>query len=156
MKIACFWWYRTITKKNKIMHNLLIQNSQLVSAKIGTTPAAGKDFKISDTGNITTKNVKLYGISAYTADQLAKSVDGSTTISAAAAKGLTVTLQDTRNNTPLQSVPYMELVRSANGGLMVMIEPIEIDLSKCYITIVDTTGLSVGQVALFNVYYELV
>ena len=138
------------------MHNLTVKNSQLVSAKISTNPTAGKSFKINETGNITTNNVMLYGISAYTADQLAKSLEDNTVISAAAAKGLVVTIQDNNNNTPIQSIPYMELVRASNSGLVLMISPVEVDLSKCFISIVDATGLSLNEVAVFNVYYDLV
>ena len=60
---------------------------------------------------------------------------------------------NSNNEEQIQRIPLYDIIRSNNGGFYVLIEPITINLTKCYIELVDTTGLTTGEVVCFNFIY---
>lgn len=136
------------------MHNLIVHKSQLVTARIETAPHVNKEFKFKDVGNLSRNNVMVYGITAYTRDELTKSPNDKAVVSAAGAKGLLVTLQDNENNEPVHLMPYTEMVRAKNSGLILLTKPMILDLTQCKIQISDAAGLAIDEEAVFNVFYE--
>lgn len=140
------------------MDNLIIQNSQLVQAVINSSaPAYGQTYYFEDIPNISTGNIKLWGIEAYTDTQAAKSPDGLTVIANADAKNLAVTLVTTQDNfKQVENQPYYNFIRSNNGGLMVSLAGIQVQLTKCYIRLLGAGTLAQDQTALFNLYYTTI
>ena len=138
------------------MNNIIIKNSQLVTATIEGTPTVNRRYKFNDIPNLSRNNIVLYGIEAYSASQLANTSDGQDVVSLADTLGLTVTLKDNNQNEFIYQMPYYNLIRSENGGFVILIEPKIINLTDCYVQINNTLGLVNGDQAVFNFYYDFV
>lgn len=138
------------------MNNIILKNSQLVTAEISGTPTVGRKYKFDDIPNLSRNNIILYGIEAFSATQLATSPDGSDVISAADSIYVLVTLKDNQNNEFVYQMPYYDLIRSNNGGFVVLLEPKIINLTDCYVEITGAGALADGDKAVFNFYYDFV
>jgi len=138
------------------MNNIIVKQSQTVTATITGTPSANRKYKFDDIPNLSRNNIVLYGIEAFTASQLSKTSDGSDVIAAVDSLGVTVTLKDNQNVEFIYQIPYTDLVRSNNGGFVILLEPKLINLTDCYIQINDALALADGDKAVFNFYYDLV
>lgn len=136
------------------MNNIIVKNSQLVTATFDGTPTVNRRYKFDDIPNLSRNNVILYAIEAYSADQLVKTQDGSHVIDAAATPGLTVTLKDNNNNEFIYQMPYYNLIRSQNGGFVILLEPKIINLTDCYVQINSVGSIATGDKAVFNFYYD--
>lgn len=138
------------------MNNIIVKQSQLVTATFDGTPTVNRRYKFDDIPNLSRNNIILYGIEAYSAAQLVKSADGSDVIAAADTLGVTVTLKDNQNNEFVYQMPYFNLIRSNNGGFVILLEPKIINLTDCYVQINSALGLADGDKAVFNFYYDFV
>ena len=88
------------------MNNIIIKNSQLVTATIEGIPTVNRRYKFNDIPNLSRNNIVLYGIEAYSASQLANTSDGQDVVSLADTLGLTVTLKDNNQNEFIYQMPY--------------------------------------------------
>jgi len=138
------------------MNNIIIKNSQLVTATIEGTPTVNRRYKFNDIPNLSRNNIVLYGIEAYSASQLTKTSDGQDVIALADTLGITVTLKDNNQNEFVYQMPYYNLIRNENGGFVILLEPKIINLTDCYIQINSVAGLATGDQAVFNFYYDFV
>ena len=138
------------------MNNIIVKNSQLVTATINGTPTINRRYKFDDIPNLSRNNIILYGIEAYSAAQLVNTSDGADVISAADTLGVTVTLKDNQNNEFIYQMPYYNLIRSNNGGFVILLEPKVINLTDCYVQINNALALADGDKAVFNFYYDFV
>jgi len=138
------------------MNNIIVKNSQLVTATINGTPTINRRYKFDDIPNLSRNNIILYGIEAYSAAQLVNTSDGADVISAADTLGVTVTLKDNQNNEFIYQMPYYNLIRSNNGGFVILLEPKVINLTDCYIQINNALSIAEGDKAVFNFYYDFV
>lgn len=138
------------------MNNIIVKQSQLVTASIDGTPTVNRKYKFDDIPNLSRNNIILYGIEAYSAAQLVSTSDGSDVISAADSLGVTVTLKDNQNNEFIYQMPYTNLIRSNNGGFVILLEPKVINLTDCYVQINNALALADGDKAVFNFYYDFV
>ena len=59
------------------MNNIIVKQSQLVTATIDGTPTVNRRYKFNDIPNLSRNNIILYGIEAYSASQLSNTSDGS-------------------------------------------------------------------------------
>ena len=138
------------------MNNIIIKQSQLVTATFEGTPTVNRRYKFDDIPNLSRNNIILYGIEAYSAAQLSNTSDGSDVVSAADSLGVTVTLKDNQNNEFVYQMPYYNLIRSNNGGFVILLEPKIINLTDCYVQINNVGTLANGDKAIFNFYYDFV
>jgi hypothetical protein len=138
------------------MNNIIIKNSQLVTATFEGTPTVTRRYKFNDIPNLSRNNIVLYGIEAYSAAQLTNTSDGQDVIAAADALGVTVTLKDNNQNEFVYQMPYYNLIRSQNGGFVILLEPKIINLTDCYVQINNVAGITAGDQAVFNFYYDFV
>jgi hypothetical protein len=136
------------------MNNIIIKNSQLVTATFEGTPTVNRRYKFNDIPNLSRNNIILYGIEAFSASQLSKTSDGSDVIAAADTLGVTVTLKDNENNEFIYQIPYFDLIRSNNGGFVILLEPKIINLTDCYVQINNVLGIQTGDQAVFNFFYD--
>lgn len=136
------------------MNNIIIKQSQLVTSKIDSaSPTIGRKYKFDDIPNLSRNNIILYGIEAFTGDQLANAPDGSEIIAQSDSTAVIVTLKDNQNNEFVYQMPLYNLVRSQNGGFVILLEPRIINLTDCYVQITSPiTGT--GFTCLFNFYYD--
>ena len=138
------------------MNNIIIKQSQLVTATFEGTPTVNRRYKFDDIPNLSRNNIILYGIEAYSAAQLSNTSDGSDVVAAADSLGITVTLKDNQNNEFIYQMPYYNLIRSNNGGFVILLEPKIINLTDCYVQINNVGALANGDKAVFNFYYDFV
>ena len=138
------------------MNNIIIKQSQLVTATIDGTPTVNRRYKFNDIPNLSRNNIILYGIEAYSASQLSNTSDGSDVVALADTLGITVTLKDNQNNEFIYQMPYYNLIRSENGGFVILLEPKIINLTDCYVQINNVLSLADGDEAVFNFYYDFV
>lgn len=138
------------------MNNIIVKQSQLVTATFDGTPTVNRRYKFDDIPNLSRNNIVLYGIEAYSADQLSNTSDGSDVLASADTLGVTVTLKDNQNNEFIYQMPYYNLIRSNNGGFVILLDPKVINLTDCYVQINNTLGLVSGDKAVFNFYYDFV
>jgi hypothetical protein len=138
------------------MNNIIVKQSQLVTATFDGTPTVNRRYKFDDIPNLSRNNIILYGIEAYSAAQLVSTSDGSDVVAAADTLGVTVTLKDNQNNEFMYQMPYYNLIRSNNGGFVILLEPKIINLTDCYVQINNALGLADGDKEVFNVYYDFV
>lgn len=136
------------------MNNLVIKRSQIVEAKLQGNLAVGNRYYFKDIPNLSRNNVVIYGIEAFTDSELSVAPSGSTTVGA--STGIVVTLRDNQKKEFMYNVPYYTLIRANNAGLIVMMKPRIINLTDCYVSLTDTTGLTLNEVAAFNLYYDLI
>lgn len=138
------------------MNNLLIKRSQLVEAKITGTPATGVRYTFTEIPNLSRNNIMLYGLEVVTGGQLTATPNGNTNIVDADQPKVVVTLKDNNNLEFVYQFPLYSLVRSNNGGFVTLIEPRIINLTDCYVQLVDTTGIASNEVVTFNFYYDII
>lgn len=136
------------------MNNLVIKRSQIVEAKLQGSLAVGNRYYFQDIPNLSRNNVVVYGIEAFTDSELSVAPSGSTTVGS--STGIVVTLRDNQKKEFMYQVPYYTLIRANNAGLIVMMKPRIINLTDCYVSLTSTTGLSLNEVAAFNLYYDLI
>lgn len=138
------------------MNNLIIKRSQIVEAQINGSPAIGKKYNFLEIPNISRNNIILYGIEAFTANQLSKTPNNNVVIPVADQTGVVVTLRDNSKREFVYQIPYFTLIRANNGGFIVMVKPRIINLTDCYIQIVQVGTITTQMVAAFNLYYSIV
>jgi len=136
------------------MNNLVIKRSQIVEAKLQGSLAVGNRYYFQDIPNLSRNNVVVYGIEAFTDSELSVAPSGATTVGS--STGIVVTLRDNQKKEFTYQVPYYTLIRANNAGLIVMMKPRIINLTDCYVSLTATTGLSLNEVAAFNLYYDLI
>ena len=138
------------------MNNLIIKRSQLLEAQFVSTPAVGKKYQFTEIPNLSRNNIIVYGIEAFTQTQLAVTPNNNTPISSSAQDQLVVTLVDNNNKERIYQLPYYTAIRSLNGGFVLMFKPFILNVTRSYVQITSTTGISQNEVAVFNVYYSIV
>lgn len=136
------------------MINLVIKRSQIVEAKLAGSLAVGNRYFFQDIPNLSRNNIIVYGIEAFTDAQLAVAPSGLTTVGT--STGIVVTLRDNQKQEFMYQVPYFTLIRANNAGLIIMLKPRILNLTDCFINLTATTGLTLNEVAVFNLYYDLI
>ena len=136
------------------MNNLVIKRSQIVEAKLQGNLAVGNRYYFKDIPNLSRNNVVIYGIEAFTDSELSVAPSGATTVGT--STGIVVTLRDNQKKEFMYNVPYYTLIRANNAGLIVMMKPRILNLTDSYISLTNTTGLTLNEVAAFNLYYDLI
>jgi hypothetical protein len=136
------------------METAVIKTSQLVEAQMIGTLAIGNEFKFSDNQEISNNNILLYALQAYSAAQLSKSpISQNTVVAAAGVPSVAVTFVDDTNTEVVQNIPLYDIIRSNNGGFYTLVKPLKVNLTKCYIKLVNTTSVNANEVVLFNFIY---
>jgi hypothetical protein len=65
-------------------------------------------------------------------------------------------LVDNNNKERIYQLPYYTAIRSLNGGFVLMFKPFILNVTRSYVQLTNTTGVSANQVAVFNIYYSIV
>ena len=136
------------------MNNLVIKRSQQIQFVLAGSVATGRRYFATDIPNLSRNNVVVYGIEFFTASQQATTPTGLTCVST--STGIAVTLRDNKKQEFMYQVPMYTLIRSNNAGLIVLLKPRIINLTDCYVTVTNTSGLNAGEAVSANLYYDLV
>lgn len=136
------------------MNNLVIKRSQIVEAKLSGSLAVGKRYNFTDIPNLSRNNIVIYGFEAFTTSQLTVTPTGNSVVPA--STGIVITWRDTNKQEFIYQIPMYTTIRANNAGLIVLLQPRVINLTDSYVSLTDTTGLSLNQSVAINVYYDLV
>ena len=139
-----------------MIDNLVIKRSQLVEAQITGSPAVGKRYQFTEVPNISRNNIIIYGFECFTAAQLAVTPNNNTVIASTVSDQLCVTLVDNDNQERIYQLPYYTAIRSLNYGFVFRVKPFIMNLTRSYIQITNTSGLSASEVVCLNLYYSIV
>jgi hypothetical protein len=131
----------------------IIKNSYLIEVNI-TTPAVGQRYYFLDVPTLRAPYVFINGVEAYTADQVTFSPLNAPIITQSGSTGVTITFA-VKESEDIYQMPYFSYVAGYNSGIIRELANKQINLTKSYITILDTTNIVAGQSALFNVYYQV-
>lgn len=128
----------------------IIENSYLVEINLGT-PAVQKRINFQFVPQL--EGSQIYCIQSFSDSDVTLSPNGSTPVSTAGLASCTVTFC-IGDDEKLYIVPLSDL-RSGNiAGFQRMFANLKINLTKSYVTIQSTTGLSANQCILFNFIYR--
>ena len=136
------------------MNNLVIKRSQIVEAKLSGSLAVGKRYNFTDIPNLSRNTLVIYGWESFTTSQLTVTPTGNSVVPV--STGIVITWRDTNKQEFIYQIPMYTTIRANNAGLIVLLQPRVINLTDSYVTLTDTTGLSVNQSVAINLYYDLV
>lgn len=128
-----------------------IKNSYFTTVSIPATGAGTKAFFQYDP---ILENKKFIGLEVVSASQLSVAPDNSTMIVEADVPKFTLVLQDMRSTDKVYQTPLNTFYPAANGGIIRSLDDIDVNITKSYIQIVDSTGLAAGESVGFNFYFE--
>ena len=136
------------------MNNLVIKRSQIVEAKLSGSLAVGKRYNFTDIPNLSRNSLVIYGFESFTTSQLTVTPTGNSVVPV--STGIAITWRDTNKQEFIYQIPMYTTIRANNAGLIVLLQPRVINLTDSYVTLTDTTGLTVNQSVAINLYYDLV
>jgi hypothetical protein len=127
-----------------------IKNSYLIEVNLGSTvPGAGANLTFQDYPQL--RNIYVTGVEVLDVTTCAVSPSGKTTVNT--LSGITVTLIDKFNQEQIKQYPAADLNPEVRSGFYRDFVPFALQLTKSFITILSTTGLSANQSVLLNVFY---
>lgn len=129
-----------------------IIRSYLIEINLGATlPGAGSQIFIQDYPTL--RNVFLCGVMSYSSTTLTTSPAGRASITLSGETSITATFVDVFNQEIIHNYPLRDLDPYTTGGFYRDYNPFKLQLTKSYITIFSTTGLSANQSVLLNILY---
>ena len=131
---------------------MIINRSYLVELNLPSI-SVGQRFFFLDVPQLRYNAVVIEGVEGFINTGLVSSPNGKNIISATGQLNLVVTLVVDETEEHYQ-IPYYTLVSGNNAGLIREFNNKRINLVKSYITILNTTGLTAGESAIFNFYYR--
>lgn len=135
------------------MNNVIFENSILVELPIPSTPAAGQQLTFNDVPLLRGK--KIYGIICHlNGVDYTKSTTGNDIIDATKAKGSVLTLSTTKSDYPVYQLPIYDLSAVQNAGEIRLFNDIPLDITKSYITIIDSSTMAQNDTFAFTFLYH--
>lgn len=127
-----------------------ILRSYLAEVNLGTTtPGNGQNINIQDYPQL--REVYICGIEIFDSNQLAISPSGKTVVPT--LDGLTITLMDKFNMEMIYQYPVFDLNPANVGGFYRDFKPFYLQLTKSYITVLDSSTVSANQSVMLNIFY---
>lgn len=127
-----------------------ILRSYLAEVNLGTTtPGKGQNVNIQDYPQL--RDVYITGVEVFDENQLAQSPSGKAVVNT--LTGITLTLMDKFNMEMLYQYPTFDLNPANVGGFYRDFKPFALQLTKSFITILDTTGLAANESVMLNFFY---
>ena len=127
-----------------------ILRSYLTEINLGTTqPGNGQNINFTDYAEL--RDIYITGIEAFDVNQVSISPSGKTVVSA--LTGITITLLDVFNQEIIKSYPTFDLNPANVGGFYRDLLPFPLQLTKCYISILNNAGLNASESVIFNILY---
>jgi hypothetical protein len=134
--------------------NVVTAFSYTTEVKLNTTPAVGDRIPFNDIPILRQGQVKIQGIKCYDATALTKSPNNNTVVAALAVSGLTLTFQVDANEEQVKEVPVYDCIPYYNGGIIRAFNNLQINLTKSYLVVEDTTNLTGGTSLVVEFVYE--
>jgi hypothetical protein len=129
-----------------------IYRSYLIEVNLGASvPGAGSQVYINDYPTL--RNVWMCGVMSHTNSTLNTSPSGRAAITPTGEQSITATFVDKFNMEIIHNYPLRDLDPFYTSGFYRDYKPFQLQLTKSYITINATTGLSANQSVLLNILY---
>lgn len=140
------------------MDNSVILKSQIVEAQVAGTVTTGRRYNFLDVPNLSRNNIVIYAIEALGYTQLKATPTGNTVVGGGATTDVSdqivFTLVDADNNQYVYQFPVYSAVRSNNPtGSIIKLAPRKLNLTSCFIQLVDGTDIAANESQPFNIYY---
>lgn len=133
--------------------NTIIYRSLTVEVQL-TSISAGNQFLFPDNQIIRGQGIKVYGIETYTSSTVGYSPSGYAMVSDAGASNLTLNFLDDQSINLVNQMPYQALNSYIMSGTVREFKPFRMVLTKSFVSISNTTNLSVNQAILVNLIYK--
>ena len=130
---------------------LIISRSYLVEVNLANAVSTGARYNFLDVPQL--RKVYVQGVEAFDITGLAVSPNGKTIVSAAGSLSVIVTLC-VGDKEDIYQIPYYTLVAKNNGGIIREFANKMINLTKSYVQLVGTAGLTANESCIFNFYYK--
>lgn len=138
------------------MNNLVIKRSQLVEFQVTGTPTTLKRYAPIPVPNLSRNNILLYGVEAFTSDQLSDTPSGNAVVNSLQQSQAVLTFIDVNKDQFIYNFPLFSMIRGNVGGFVTLFSPRLINLTDCYLQLTDAAGILTDQVVAVNLYYQLV
>jgi hypothetical protein len=138
------------------MNNLVIKRSQLVEFQITGTPTTLKRYAPIPIPNLSRNNILLYGIEAFTENQLSATPSGNAVLDSAEQNQAVLTFMDINKDQFIYNFPLFSLIRGNVGGFVTLFQPRIINLTDSYLQLTNVAGVATNEVVAVNLYYQLV
>jgi len=127
-----------------------ILRSYLIEVNVGNTaPGQGQNISFQDYPQL--RDIFLCGIIAQDSGQISKSPSGKTVVTTLV--DATVTLMDKYNSEVIFQYPAYDLNPADQSGFYRDFVPFPIQLTKSYLTILNSATYSANQSFIFNILY---
>lgn len=133
------------------MNQPIIENSYLIELNIGATISNGLQTKIGTI--IPLQGKTIYGVQVFGADDVQLSPSGQAVCITAGLAGMVLTLIEGKQEKQFL-YPCSDLRPQNVYGAIRIFKPMVYDLTRSYITIVQTTSLAANQRLLLNFIYK--
>lgn len=114
----------------------------------------GSQFVFPDNQIIRGQNIMVYGFETYTSSTVTKTPSGNTLVSDNGGAGLTLNFLDDKSINLVNQIPYNALNTYLMGGVVREFKPFRMVLQKSFVSISDSTNLTVNQSILLNILYK--
>lgn len=127
-----------------------ILRSYLAEVNLGTTtPGNGQNINIQDYPQL--REVYITGVEVFDSGDLSISPSGKAVVTQ--LKGLTLTLMDKFNMEMIYQYPCFDLNPTNVGGFYRDFKPFFLQLTKSYISVLDSTTVAANQSVMLNIFY---
>lgn len=134
------------------MQNLIIKNTSLAEINMGSSFAAGQQYKFPDVPQL--RDVITTGIICHALNvDYNVSTAGNAIVNAAKLQQSILFLY-VKGVQVVYQLPCYSLVPSVNGGFIRMFGKLEIDIPKSYVQLTGASGFSTNDTYAFTFIYE--
>jgi hypothetical protein len=130
-----------------------IERSLVVEVQL-TSINQGSQFVFPDNQIIRGQNIMVYGFEAYTSSTVSKTPSGNSLVTDNGASGLTLNFLDDKSINLVNQIPYNALNTYLLGGVVREFKPFRMVLQKSFVSISDSTSLTINQSILLNILYK--
>jgi hypothetical protein len=136
------------------MYGIPVTERSLVVEVQLTSINQGTQFVFPDNQIIRGQNIMVYGFESYTASSVTKTPSGNSLVTDSGASGLTLNFLDDKSINLVNQIPYNALNTYLMGGVVREFKPFRMVLQKSFVSISDSTNLSINQSILLNILYK--
>jgi hypothetical protein len=133
---------------------LITKNNRTILAVVTGTPATSVNYPFTEITDLANAGLKFQSIESFNSTQLTFAANGGPVITAGEAAACRVTLVGRNGERLLTDYPVQSLNRAVNGGFHTLLDNLELDLTKCFVTFGDVTGIAANDVVAFSFSYS--
>lgn len=132
---------------------LITKNNRTILAVVTGTPSTSVNYPFTEITDLADRGLMFQSIESFNSSQLTFAANGGPVITAAEAAACRVTLIARGGDKVLEDYPVQSLNRAVNGGFHTLLNNLELDLTKCFVTFGSVTGVATSDVVAFSFSY---